>query len=87
MSKTYMIWWHSQFVDEINRDATTIEDIVDKASKTLENLGKLIEFEKEGKLKVKVTGTLNPIYIEILDESIEPEVASNPTVEVADEIK
>ena len=33
---------------------------------------------------LKETQTLNPIFIEILDESAESEVANNPIVEVAD---
>jgi hypothetical protein len=85
MSKTYVIWWHSKFVDEINRDATTIKDIVDKGGKTFKQLEKLKVLEEKGKIKVKVTGTLNPIYIHIVDKSIESEVANNPLVEVADE--
>jgi len=85
MSKTYMIWWHSKYVDEINRTATTIEDILDKASKTLEHLEKLKVLEKKGKIKVKATGTLNPIYIQILDKSIESEVENNPIVEAINE--
>ena len=79
-----MIWWHSKFIDEINRDATTIKDILDKASKTLKHLEKLKELETENKIKVKETRTLNPIYLQILDESIESEVANNPIVEVVD---
>jgi hypothetical protein len=82
MNKNYMIWWHSKFIDEINRDATTIKDIFDKADKTLEQLKQLKKLEYEGKIKVKNTGTLNPIYIEILDQSIESEVANNPLIEV-----
>ena len=85
MSKTYMIWWHSKYVDEIDREATTIEDIVDNVNKTLKDLEKLKVLEKKGKIKVKDTGTINPIYIQILDESIESEVLNNPVVEVADE--
>lgn len=84
MSKTYMIWWHSKFVDEISRDATTIEDIVDKAGKTLDDLEKLRILENQGKIKVKVTGTLNPFYIEVLDDSVDEDVKSNPLVEAAD---
>jgi flavin-binding protein dodecin len=84
MSKTYMIWWHSKFVDEISRDTTTIEDIIDKAGKTLDSLEKLRILENQGKIKVKVTGTLNPFYIEVLDDSVEEDVKSNPLVESAD---
>ena len=61
MSKAYMIWWHSRFVDEINRDVNTIDDILDKAGKTLKHLEELKQLEKEDKIKVKVTKTLNPI--------------------------
>lgn len=85
MTKTYMIWWHSKYIDEINRSATTIEDILDKASKTLKHLESLKILEKAGKIQVKVTGSLNPIYINILDKSIEDKVAKNPLVEIADE--
>lgn len=79
-----MIWWHSKFVDEISRDTTTIEDIIDKAGKTLDSLEKLRILENQGKIKVKVTGTLNPFYIEVLDDSVEEDVKSNPLVEAAD---
>ena len=85
MSKTYVIWWHTRYIDEIDRNATTIGGILDSASKTLKELEKLRKLEDEGKIKVKVTTTLNPIYIQILDESIESEVASNPIVEVESE--
>jgi len=81
MSKTYQIWWHSRFVDEINREAITIEDIIDKAGKTIKNLEKLKALEKQGKLKVRVSGTLNPFLIDVLDDSIIPEVENNPLVE------
>jgi hypothetical protein len=84
MSKTYVIWWHTKFIDEINKDSTTIEDIIDKVKKTLENLEKLKGLEILGKIKVKNTGTINPFYIEILDESVEEEVKNNPLIEEAD---
>ena len=84
MGKTYMIWWHSKYVDEISRDATTIGEILDKADETLKELGKLKILEDAGKIRVKTTGTLNPLYIEILDESVESEVIENPIVEVDD---
>jgi hypothetical protein len=51
----------------------------------LESLEKLKELENQNKIKVKVTYTLNPIYIQILDKSIESQVANNPLVEVVDE--
>jgi len=41
MAKTYMIWWHSKYIDEINREATTITEIVDKMYKTMKDLEKL----------------------------------------------
>jgi hypothetical protein len=82
MAKTYMIWWHSKYIDEINREATTIAEIVDKMHKTMKDLEKLKQLEDAGKIKVKLTGSLNPIYIEIVDPSVEPEVARNPIVEM-----
>ena len=82
MRKTYVIWWHSKFIDEINRHAITIACIVDKTQKTVAHLKKLQRFEDTGKIKVKVTGSLNPIYIQIIDPLIEPDVAKNPLVEL-----
>jgi hypothetical protein len=38
MAKTFVIWWHSKFVDEINRDAPTITIIVEKEHETLRHL-------------------------------------------------
>jgi prefoldin subunit 5 len=81
MVKTYVIWWHSKYIDEINREATTITEIVDKMHKTMKDLEKLKKLENKGKVKVKLTGSLNPIYIEILDPSVESEVAQNALVE------
>lgn len=78
-----MIWWHSRFVDEIDRESTTIDDILKKANATLSHLEELKLLEKENKIKVKVTKTLNPIYIKVLDDSVEPIVANNPIVEAA----
>ncbi len=86
MDKTYVIWWHTKFIDEIDRETTTIEDIVDNVNKTLKHLNKLKILEKEGKIKIKVTNTLNPVYIQILDPSVESKVANNPLVELYDEI-
>jgi len=86
MDKTYVIWWHTKFIDEIDRETTTIEDIVNNVNKTLKHLNKLKTLEKEGKIKIKVTNTLNPIYIQILDPSVESKVANNPLVELYDEI-
>jgi hypothetical protein len=76
-----MIWWHSKFIDEIDREETTIEDIVEKAGKTIYYLEKLKDLEKMGKIKVKETGSINPIFIEVLDKSIELELSENPIVE------
>ena len=84
MLKTYMIWWHSKFIDEIDRDSTTIEDIVDKVKKTLKYLEELKELEKLGKIQVKNTGDINPFYIEIKDDSVDEKVRNNPLVEDAD---
>jgi hypothetical protein len=62
-------------------ETTTIADIVDKTSKTMKHLEQLQRLEAIGKIKVKPTGSLNPIYLEILDPSVESEVASNQLVE------
>ena len=86
MDKTYVIWWHTKFIDEIDRETTTIEDIVNNVNKTLKHLNKLKTLEKEGKIKIKVTNTLNPVYIQILDPSVESKVANNPLVELYEEI-
>lgn len=82
MSKTYMIWWHSRFVDEFNRDAPPIKDILDLAQKTIKNLEQLKKLEREGKIKVKQTGSINPFYIELLDDSVENILIKNPLIEV-----
>jgi hypothetical protein len=81
MLKTYVIWWHSKFIDEINIETITIAEIVEKTHKTIEHLKKLEKLESKGRIKVKPTGSLNPIYLEILDPSVESEVASNQLVE------
>jgi hypothetical protein len=81
MLKTYVIWWHSKFIDEINMETTTIADIVDKTRKTINSLQKLQKLEATGKIKVKPSGSLNPIYLEIVDRSVEPEIVKNPLVE------
>jgi len=62
-------------------ETTTIADIVDKTNKTIKHLQELQKFEASGKIKVKTTGSLNPIYLEVLDPSVESEVARNPLVE------
>ena len=83
MKKKYMIWWHS-YVDEISREATTIKEVYESVSNTLKKLNELRDLEEQGKIRVKDTGTLNPLFIEILDDSIESKVASNPIVDVED---
>lgn len=40
MNKRYMIWWHS-FVDNINRDSTSLLDVYGSVSKTLGEINKL----------------------------------------------
>jgi len=85
MAKNYAIWWHSKYIDEINREATTIAEIVDKMHKTMKDLEKLKRLENVGKIKVRLTDSLNPIYIEIMDPSVESEVARNPLVETMHE--
>ena len=50
MSKRYMIWWHS-FVDNISREATSLSEVYDSVSKTLESIKKLKNLEKKGKIK------------------------------------
>ncbi len=81
MLKTYVIWWHSKYIDEINRDTTTIAEIVEKTCKIVRHLEKLKPLEAAGKIKVKLSGSLNPIYIQLIDPSVESEVARNPLVE------
>jgi hypothetical protein len=85
MQKSYVIWWHSKFIDEINRETTTISDIVDKTCKTVKHLEKLKRLEDAGKIKVKTSSSLNPIFIEVIDHSIEGEVSRNPIVEVVEQ--
>ena len=81
MTKRYMVWWHS-YVNEISRDAATIEEISESVAKTLESLNKLKELEKQGKIAVKELGGLNPLYIQVLDKSILKDIESNPIVDV-----
>lgn len=81
MGRKYVIWWHS-YVEEINSEATTIKEVFDSVSKTLNDLNKLKVLEQEGKIKVRHVGTLNPLYIDILDPSVESEVANNPIVDI-----
>jgi hypothetical protein len=83
MKKKYMIWWHS-YVDEISREATTIKEVSESVSNTLQKLNELKDLEEQGKIKVKDTGAINPLFIEILDEKVEPKVAQNPIVDVED---
>jgi len=80
MKKKYMIWWHS-YVDAISHDATTLKEVSESVSSTLENINELRDLETQGKIRVKETKTLNPLYIEILDDSVEQTVANNPIVD------
>jgi hypothetical protein len=83
LKKEYMVWWHS-YVDDLNHEETTIKEVYDSVSKALEELNKLKVLEQNGKIKVKNVGTLNPLFIEILDKSIESEVENNPIVDVGE---
>ncbi|HUS99018.1 MAG TPA: hypothetical protein VMY59_01705 [Candidatus Thermoplasmatota archaeon] len=85
MAKTYVIWWHSKFVDEINRDAPTIAAIVEKTCETLRHLEPLQLLEEKGKISIQLTGSLNPIYIQLIDPKVESEVAKNPLIESIDQ--
>ncbi len=62
-------------------ETTTIAEIVEQTKKTINHLQQLQKLEAVGKIKVKPTGSLNPIYLEIKDSSVESEVAKNPLVE------
>jgi DNA repair photolyase len=85
MAKTFVIWWHSKFVDEINRDRPTIAAIVEKTHETLRHLEHLQRLEEKGKISIELTGSLNPIYIQIIDPSVESEVGKNPLIESIDQ--
>lgn len=85
MLKTYAIWWHSKYIDEIDIQTTTIAEIVEKTWKTVKHLQSLQKLETAGKIRIKPTGSLNPIYLEIIDQSIESEVGNNPLVEILNE--
>lgn len=84
MGKTYVIWWHSKFVDEINRDSPSIAAIVEKTQKTLMYLQELQELEAQGKITMKLEGSLNPMYLQVIDPAVESVLANNPLVEVLD---
>jgi len=84
MVKTYVIWWHSKFVDEINRDSPSIAAIVEKTQKTLMHLEELQELEAQGKITMELKGSLNPIYLQVKDPAVELVLANNPLVEVLD---
>ncbi|MBN1861080.1 MAG: hypothetical protein JW840_06425 [Candidatus Thermoplasmatota archaeon] len=84
MGKTYVIWWHSKFVDEINRDSPSIAAIVEKTQKTLMYLQELQELEAQGKITMKLKGSLNPMYLQVIDPAVESVLANNPLVEVLD---
>jgi len=85
MKKRYMVWWHS-YVDEIHKEDVTLKDIHKSVSKSLNDLNKLVLLESQGKIKVKKTESLNPIFIDIIDKNVEPKVAKNPIVDV-DEVE
>jgi hypothetical protein len=82
MVKNYVIWWHSKFIDEIDRSTTSIAEIIEKIGKTVKLLEKLKRLEDAGKIKVRPTGSLNPIYIDVVDPSVESRVVQNPLVEI-----
>jgi len=81
MEKQYVVWWHN-YVYDISRDATTIDEVYESVSNTLKEIDKLKLLEKQGKIKVKHSKTLNPLYIEILDKSVEKELKANPIVDI-----
>lgn len=85
MKKRYMVWWHS-YVDEIDRENVTLKDIHKSVSKSLKDLNKLILLETQGKIKVKNTESLNPIFLDIIDKTVESKVVNNPIVDV-DEVE
>ena len=85
MNKRYMIWWHS-FVDDISRDATSLSEVYESVYKTLIEINKLKILEQKGKIKVRVDWTINPLVIDILDQSVEEELVNNPIVDV-DEVE
>jgi len=85
MGKTYVIWWHSAFIDEINRDAITLAQIVDTTNRTMKHLQELQKLEANRQIKVKTTEALNPIYLEIINPAVESQVAKNPLVEILHE--
>ena len=82
-----MIWWHS-FLDNISRDATSRSEVYESVyqTQTLEEINKLKILEEKGKIKVREIGVLNPLFIDILDQTIEEEVVNNPIVDV-DEVE
>jgi len=81
MEKQYVVWWHN-YVYNISREATTIDEVYESVSNTLKEIDKLKLLEKQGKIKVKHSKTLNPLYIEILDKSAEKDLQANPIVDV-----
>jgi hypothetical protein len=67
--KNYEIDWHNPIV------ADTASEAYDKAKSIFEDLGKLTQFEKEGKIEAEC-GSDSPSFqiITVLDKSIEPEL-------------
>lgn len=84
MEKTYVIWWHSKFVDEINRESPSIAAIVEKTQKILMHLQELEDLEAQGKITMTLKGSLNPIYLQIKDPTVESALVNNPLVEALD---
>ena len=80
-----MVWWHS-YVDDIHGENLTLKEIYNSVLKALEDLNKLKVLEEKGKIKVQDTESINPIFIEILDNKVESEVINNPIVDV-DEVE
>jgi hypothetical protein len=48
-------------------------------------LEKLQRLEEKRKISMQLTGSLNPIYIQIIDPKVESEVAKNPLIESIDQ--
>jgi len=80
MSKKYMIWWHN-YVDDIDHELLSIKEISKSVENTLNKLNDLKKLEEKGKIRIKKSISINPLYIEILDSSIEKEIANNPLVD------
>jgi len=73
-------------MDDIHGENLTLKEIYNSVLKALKDLNKLKVLEEKGKIKVQDTESINPIFIEILDEKVESEVINNPIVDV-DEVE